>query len=523
MVSHKSFDSRGVSETVGVIFMLGLVVLGTGALAVSGGDMITELSATANQQETVNEMSKIASEQARIGYGGSASVSEVSLPSDVSYMTTTVTVTAVYKNGSTSELYKQKIVGLEREVEGVTYYMQSGGVFTQPGGVNSTTVESKPSFSYNGETLVFPILTIDKSSSTLSSGSGASLRQMSSETGTSEVNLARTDKIRVSAKGTNYVGLGEAFASEISGNAMYNHSENRSTVVLGNFKTGVSNVTTAISSSGNVTIKGRGTIRGDVKYAGGYTTAGAGSTTGNVTEGSSNYQSLDGYIEREVEDARKNATELEPNGTKHVDSGYYYVDGDFNPQSVSSINFDASDGNITVVVEEDVTINPGKYSMMVSNTSDDRRVRFIVGGEKYFLNGGSATVDSEVEPNHHVVLGKSDLKVKIAKGQELTGLLIAPRAPAESTSGSPTKVRACHNNWESQYSVCIGGGGTVNGAIIAGDVVLTGNSEINYQDSVQEYSIDTGTNGVERPGIFYLHVSTAEVAFGAEEDSKENQ
>ena len=170
--------SRAQSETIGVVLILGMVVLGMTAVIGFGSQA---LDATEQRSEVANAeqaMAQFDSKAAQVALGDSA-VQSVPLGSGGQYSVQEksgwIRVVHVNSTGSVNDdddetLYNGSLGAVVYESEGTTIAYQGGGVWRKDAEGNSTMI-SPPEFHYREGTLTLPVIRAESQSSESASGS----------------------------------------------------------------------------------------------------------------------------------------------------------------------------------------------------------------------------------------------------------------------------------------------------------------------------------------------------------------
>jgi hypothetical protein len=167
-------DASGQTETVGMILILGLVVIGTTAVVAFGSTAITSLEESSNTQRTSHVMTQLDSQTAMVALGSSPQQS-IDLSNaggsgkyQVKESQGRIKVTHVNhtNKGHNETLYNETIGALVYESDKSTIIYQGGGVWrrTENG---SAVMVSPPEFHYRSDTLTLPIIRVKGSGSAL--------------------------------------------------------------------------------------------------------------------------------------------------------------------------------------------------------------------------------------------------------------------------------------------------------------------------------------------------------------------
>lgn len=239
MVKPPDCDSRGQSEVLGVVLLLGITILGVGALVVIGGSAITGIQEQATLEEAELSFSNFDSRASRVALGqspvqkldlgvGQETGSGTLAARDGGWIRITVTNTST---GNSTPIMNRTLGSVVYESGETTIAYQSGGVWKQTGG--DTTMVSPPEFHYRDGTLTMPVVTVD-SDSTLDDelvvrSNDASKQEFPNENTTNPLMRKRID---ITIKSQFYEGWGSYFEQRTDGGTKYDHDAGTVTISL---------------------------------------------------------------------------------------------------------------------------------------------------------------------------------------------------------------------------------------------------------------------------------------------------
>jgi hypothetical protein len=169
-------DDRGVSEVLGYVLILALIVLAVSMLYVTGNPIIQKLQGNIYQQ-SVEQGFTVLDSQISAATLGEAPVQTTTLFTKTGSIhisnTSRITITRVTQNNTEVVLYNHTLGTIEWDSgNDVTVAYEGGGVWRKEI-IGTPVMISPPEFHYNGETLTFPIIELD---GTGSAGGGSTTR-----------------------------------------------------------------------------------------------------------------------------------------------------------------------------------------------------------------------------------------------------------------------------------------------------------------------------------------------------------
>ena len=158
-------SDRGVSSPVGVVLLLGITVMAVTTLFIAGGAVLSDTRADAERSQTENAMAQFSSKASLVGLGesgdqrfamGRLSEGEMSVDPDAG------NVTLFFEpddGGGRTELNSTSLGAVVYRAGGREIAYQGGGVWEKQDGWSRMV--SPPEYHYRLETLTFPIMTVD--------------------------------------------------------------------------------------------------------------------------------------------------------------------------------------------------------------------------------------------------------------------------------------------------------------------------------------------------------------------------
>lgn len=169
-------DEQAVSEVVGYMLILSLLVLSVSTLYVTGNPIIEKLQGNVYQQ-AVEQSFTVLDAQISAATLGEAPVQTSNLFTKTGSVRVTndsfISITRVVQNGSETLLYNHTLGTIEWDSgDDTTIAFEGGGVWKREV-LGEPVMISPPEFHYNGETLTFPIIELEGEGS---SGGGSTTR-----------------------------------------------------------------------------------------------------------------------------------------------------------------------------------------------------------------------------------------------------------------------------------------------------------------------------------------------------------
>jgi hypothetical protein len=225
-------ESRGQSETIGVVLLLGITVLGMGVVVAVGTGALDTAQQSSAVDRAAQSMSLLDARSALVALGRADSQS-VSLAgsSDGSYEvrpdTGRITVSRVTNNTTQGPLVNTTLgsVVYENGQQSVAY--QGGGVWRSYDG--GSTMVSPPEFNYQDATLTLPVIRVAGGASSVAGEPTANIRPNAAKTNLSvfpsSQNPLSNGTVVVTVHSEYYRGWANYFEQRTQGNVTVNHDE----------------------------------------------------------------------------------------------------------------------------------------------------------------------------------------------------------------------------------------------------------------------------------------------------------
>lgn len=466
--------SRGQSELVGLVLLLGIAIVGTATLVGFGAIILQEGQQGIEMQNAENTMSKAASEVGLVAFGNSRSQT-VSLPisgpgeyqavSDVGRIRV-----EVINRTRKEEILNESLGRIEYTNGDQGVAMEAGGVWRKSDGFG--TMISPPQFQYRGSTLTLSAVEI--------TGDGELNREMRlSQVGDTEIKSAdssnpiRDRNIDVYVTSEYYRGWGEYFESRLDAKVVYFHTNNTVLAPLRPPSESIG-VDSGVVARGNLTFDGAGNVDGPVAVGG--TVNGGSAVSGPIRQRLTENTKLIRANTKITEAQSRLSGNSSAVGTVTAGS-YYNNDGTlFN----SDTTFDTTTGNISVYVDGPVDTG-GDLTI-----TGDGQVDIYINGE-YRMNG-QPTWGGEDSVDQLTVYSQSADRIT-----EFYGILYTGAVDVQGAGG--------------------GGPGNVDfqGALIStsDNVEISGQLRVEYDEALEDQILQE--IDLEFATINYLHVSHSTV------------
>jgi hypothetical protein len=159
-------NARAQSETIGMVLLLGLTVIGTTGIVVFGSTALNDTENAMERANVENSMKQLDARASRVAIGGSAA-QEVHIPqdgqgtlrseADVGWINVTVTNRS---DGTTTTVVNQSLGQVVYDRGGTKIAYQGGGIWRKQ--ANKSVMLSSPEMHFRGQTLTLPIVAIDE-------------------------------------------------------------------------------------------------------------------------------------------------------------------------------------------------------------------------------------------------------------------------------------------------------------------------------------------------------------------------
>jgi hypothetical protein len=518
-------DDDGQSSVLGVVLMMGFVAAAAVSVFVIGTATVGETKDTAQEQQVENTFKQFNKDLSSVAYGRQK---YRSMQFDIEDQTAafrqqnTGTI-EVWVDGSMEE--SRSVGSLVYESNGDTIAYQAGGVWRGTG--KDSRMVSSPPVEYQNGSLTFPIMVLDGDDQV--------------QAGKLDLNKKETDSldslgyvegklVTLYITSEYYMGWAEYFRTQTNDVAVsvdHSPSGDKGTVKVklgkpvanGDFQEGVlatgGDDGDIEMSNGNPQVDGPVAATGDIDVQ--HPAEVTGSESPNQE---SDLYELDEAIDRKVDDAETNASIVDVNldsGGSLDDGKTYYVDSGFTLDNSESLDVDLDDGNVTLIVDGDISLEGGEIDVDEDAPKDAFRV-YTTGD--FGMKNAQAGADWSDGAKYFQMYGTSDMLVAVQGGgsTEFVGTIYAPRnEPALDPSGEngePNDASLITNGKCDGWDVCITtGSSNVKGAIVAGPTKFGQNAGLTYDNELEsvEPTLQLG-DGVLPPPITFLKVSVHTVA-----------
>lgn len=458
---------RGQSETLGVVLLLTLTVIGASAVVVLGSTAVDDSRNSVAIGSAEHSMTQLDSKASLVAHGSSTTqhvalggdgAGEVRVDPSAGWMNVSIvneSTGAVKPNG---DIMNVTMGAVRYENGDTTIAYQGGGVWKQSDPAGGSVMVSPPEFHYRSTTLTLPLVTIDgdpdiQGRAQITSVGAPSAKYPNATTG--RVNPLDKGVVNVTVHSTFYVGWGAYFEERTGGDVYYDHPNQTVVVQLEapGRTAAVDNALAATAPGGTITLSGNGN---NAAYTDSYN-----SSEGNYTAS----KSLDGTISTAGDvDMSGNANvtgNLRSGGSVSLDGkssvgGTVYWTTGFSASSNADWGSDGKISGVSAppsvdpVVREEVSIR--------SSTNDNAGTTAISGTELDFGGG-----DSVVVPPGEYYLEEIDLTDK--------------NVTFNTTGGATTVAVENYVALDQQSNISVDGDGTVHIYVI-GDVSLNKGSSV---------------------------------------------
>jgi len=483
-------SERGVSAILGLVLLIGMVAtISVGILLVAGDMMADAEQRSANErvEQSFVELSQqmqTASSNDDVSHSIDLDVGQSGavVKKDTGHITVT--------SDALSKDINLTIGTIEYESDdGTKIAYQSGAVFRETG--NETQVVSAPPIHYETatNTLTLPVSNVAGEQEL---GSGDVSISHTNTTTFQEANVVENENVMITVKSDYYRGW-ESFFRNQAGDTSVQHvdHENRTVEVEVGYIDLENAFDSGVTYSEDI---------GDFKDK-----FGDDARVGNMPE-------MDPVIEQMVEDAEDDPEDdIEDlgviNDDKNLDEGMYYAE-EVNLQSDDRISADASDGNVTLIVDGDVTISDDDARITVDTDDDgDHALRVYLTGD-FNMDKGRVEPnpsDGAAKAEQLQIYGTSELDGRFWKGYFHGTFYAASNdwdEPNELVSGNKDK-----------YQFVIQSNPALNGALVVHSANIHANaSTFTYDETLEDEDFDAYPQGYELPpDLTYLNVVKQEV------------
>lgn len=502
MFRRNTKNNKGVSSVIGYVLIIGISMASIGVLLGSGSTALMDLQTQVEVEQAEIETSLISLAQKQVS--SSDGTQYVDLNSQFPLSTSETHISLITEDGT--EVYSENITTLKMELNPQeSFYISSGGVFrTYESGYSE--VISRPTFSYEGNTISFSVLDF-YSDTEFRQSANSNMYLTHKEHNKIDSQLIENDTLTLEIDGEEYQGWGQHIEGETDSEVFYDHDNESVAITFGIDDSGVIiEPQSGIYGNGQVISDQGNQITGDVTAG---SISGKDNITGETTEGNyDEYESIDTTLNSIKTAVTENGEPITIENGDTIESGTYYHSDDLTLTSETT-TFDAQNGNITLVVDGEVSIT-NSATVDIINTTDDTTVE-IIADRGYKMNSGSPTVTVDSgETGHHKVYLPSDRQAEISQSAHFEGIIYAPSI-TNSSESNPNTGNTGANSCSDEMDVCLGGSATVDGAIIGGNIYAGQNSTVNYDESLQDYQMTNTILLEDRPDLHFVHISKSVV------------
>ena len=483
-------SERGVSAILGFILLIGMVAsISVGILLFAGDAMEDAEQRSANErvEQSFVELSQqmqTASSNDDVSHSIDLDVGQSGavVKKDTGHITVT--------SDALSKDINLTIGTIEYESDdGTKLAYQSGAIFRETG--NETQVVSAPPIHYETETdtLTLPVSAVAGEQKL---GSGDVSISHTNTTTFQEANVVQNEDVTITVKSDYYRGWESFFRNQAGDTSVqYVDHENRTVEV----KVGYIDLENAFDSG--VTYS---EDISDFKDE-----FGDEARVGNMPE-------MDPVIEQMVEDAKDDPEDdIEDlgvvNGDEHLDEGMYYAEEVNLQDNSDEIYADASDGNVTLIVDGDITVSHNDAEITADTDDEDHAFRVYLTGDFNMDKGEVAPdpSDGTAKAEQLQVYGTSELDARFWKGY-FHGTFYAA---SDDWDGSNELV----SGKKDKYQVVIQSNPTFNGALVTHSSNIHADAaDFTYDETLEDEDFDAYPQGYELPpDLTYLNVVKHEV------------
>jgi hypothetical protein len=519
-------DDDGQSSVLGVVLMMGFVAAAAVSVFVVGTATVNETRDTAQEQQVEDTFREFNKDVSSVAYGRQK---YRSMQFDIEDQTAAFRQEdtghiEVVVDGST--IVDKDVGSLVYQNDGETIAYQAGGVWRGTG--KHSRVLSGPPVEYQNGSLTFPIPALDGDDQ-IQAGE-LNINKRKTESPINNVGYVEGKLVTLYVTSEHYMGWAEYFRAQTNDVAVsVDHSlagdKGRVTVKLGkpvangDFTEGVlatgGDDGDIEMSNGNPQVDGPVAATADIDVQ--HPAEVTGSESPNQD---SDLYELDEAINRKVNDAETNASivdvNLESGGT--LDDGKtYYADSGFTLDNSESLDVDLDDGNVTLIVDGDISLDGGEIDVDEDAPEDAFRV-YTTGN--FGMKNAQTGADWSDGAKYFQLYGTSEMLVAVQGGgsTEFVGTIYAPRNDAaldpSGDGGEPNDAALTTNGKCDGWDVCITtGSSNVKGAFVAGPTKFGQNAGLTYDDELEdvEPTLQLG-DGVLPPPITFMKVSVHTVA-----------
>ncbi len=513
-------DDDGASSVLAVVLMMGFVAAASVSLFVVGTATVDETRDTAQENQVENTFRQFNKDVSSVAFGRQKYRSmEFDIEDQTAAFRQENTGRIRVVNGTT-EVVNKTVGSLVYEKGGETIAYQAGGVWRGTG--KESRMVSRPPVEYQNGSLTFPIPALDGDESV--HAGELDINKLKTESPINDDSYVKGELVTLYITSEYYMGWAEYFRSQTNDVAVeVDHSppgemgtvkvKLGQPVANGDFENGV--LATGGDDGDIVTDSGNAEITGPVAATGEVTDG-----TGGIADSSpeENVESglfeLDEAIQRKVNDALTNGSihDEQIDSGDELQNGKTYYDNDGFTLNSGTMQVDLSGGNVTLIVDGDMTLNGGNINVQDHGT--DNVFRIYTTGDLSMKNSYAGDADDE-DARHFQIYGNSTMLMAMngGSGSHYIGTVYAPRDEAvlDDTDSNPALLSGsgCKG-----YDFCvIKGNSKVTGALVGGPTEIGQSASMIYDSNLGSVEPTLQLpDGVLPPPITFLKVSVHTVA-----------
>ncbi|PSQ30669.1 hypothetical protein BRD16_05405 [Halobacteriales archaeon SW_6_65_46] len=540
-------DERAQSATLGTLLVISITVVAATATVGAAVFALDESRTQANEERASIAAAQFDSAAALVAFSDTngATTVDIGNADRVSVVDSgTMWVNRTYEQSdgtnTTETLVDEQLGAVEYETDGDTLAYQGGGVWRQGDGY--ARMVSPPEFDFNENTLTLPVVSVS-TTETPARFSGDSVRLSSNgsrttfpspDTGTNPV---ENSELEIKVESKYYRAWGRYFERRVGGDVTIDDTEETASVTLkteydntitygvastaasgfdlkggggsrtfldsydsstGDYATSQQEEDGRIVAGGNVNIRGKVTVYGDIVVPEGNhvdTNKNSHIKKGEILKEPISTQRPAGRVRQKITTVRESndnadtaladnklaSDEFGSDDSVELTAGDYYIDGDLQLDD-QTLTLDTSDGDITLAVTGNIDIsNGGKIE--VEGSSGVARV--YTTGDRFDMNDGTVFVPGD-DSTRFWLYGTDDLNGEMNSGSKFIGIYYAPGDDSSLNMHSESEIY---------------------GAMAVGEPDLKSGSTVHYDlaaEGLPAYDTDATL-------FSYLHVSRNEV------------
>lgn len=234
----------------------------------------------------------------------------------------------------------------------------------------------------------------------------------------------------------------------------------------------------------------------------------------NYTENDTSHSKLDDIIHDMIEDVKNSSdvTEIDDSSGEY-DSGTYFAES-LDLDNNDDLVFDLSDGNATLIVEDDILLHGG--SVHVRNADEHDSLQIFSGGNLHVDGGGSEMCvdpcgndnNGEVTAQNLQVYGTSDMHIATGTGKSyFEGMIYAPTGKEGFAGPNELWDGDCDEQLCMQSETQIDGSAVVSSAYVQSSA-----TNASFDNNLDTYSPKMSADGYVFPAeVTYLNVAVHEL------------